>query len=508
MSDTTESSFEMLPDVTDEEYSFVSNGSSRSIGGGGSPSSISGNSSSASTSAQDFTIIRSPPFASTAAATLTHDSHDQDSGVVDVTAEISEATFSLDDEEAAMMFMYARADTEKTSNVIHHSSDADSIAADEEDLDTQLALRTSQLMSSYLDYVKEIDNRDSTSNAVSVDYAPPSPPPLVVADDHHQGGSAPAASASANSSYYPRINNNNIIDYSAPQVMSSQYPTSVRTHRIKYTHPIFHSRKFKRSLCMLAIVGCVVVGMVVVTSVTKKEVMQQRSPTTTTTTLEDAAGISFIKKKEEEGFHWEVGPLHHYQQEGEDESGGSFNKDYGKIVSFSTGPIIAGSASSSSSLSSSQGGGGEVSTHHQQQIGNILHQQFKPLWFSTQDGWNGGSHADAIEFCQSVRNRNLCPYAVICPNGDGSDAIVMPGHSYGRKSEFIVDGEQYAPVYGSGNNWVLIGEKEQQSSGATSSTTNNKCKTTLQLDGTANPSWGWSSERADMKKHIMCCKFD
>ena len=134
MSDTTESSssFEMLHDdvTTDEEYSFVSNGSSRSIGDGGSPSSISGNSSSASTSTQDFAIIRSPPFA--AAATLTYDS--QGSGV-DVTTEISEATFSLDDEEAAMM--YARADTEKTSNVIHHSSDDNSIGADEEeDLDT------------------------------------------------------------------------------------------------------------------------------------------------------------------------------------------------------------------------------------------------------------------------------------------------------------------------------------------------------------------------------------
>jgi hypothetical protein len=236
--------------------------------------------------------------------------------------------------------------------------------------------------------------------------------------------------------------------------------------------------------------------------------MQQHSPTTTTTpTTEDAAGISFIKKKEEEGFHWEVEPLHYYQNEGEDESGGSFNKDYEKIVSFSTGPIITGSASSPSL--SAQGGGGEGGNHHQQQqIGNILHQQFKPLWFSTQDGWNGGSHADAIEFCRSVRNRNLCPYAVICPNGDGSDAFVMPGHSYGHKSEFIVDGEQYAPVYGSGNNWVLIGEKEQQSSGTTSSTTKNKCKTTLQLDGTANPYWGWSSERADMKKHIMCCNFD
>jgi hypothetical protein len=505
MSETTESSssFEMLHNVTDEEYSFVSNGSSRSLGDGVNPSSISGNSSSASTSTQDFAIIRSPPFASSSAATLIYDSHGQGSGGVDVTTEISEATFSLDDEEAAMM--YARADTEKTSNVIHHSSD--SVGADEEDLDTQLALRTSQLMSSYLDYVKEIDNRDSTSNAVSVDYAPPSPPPLIVAADH-QGGSALAA-ASATPSNYPRSNNsNNNIDYSAPHlVMSSQYPT-VQQHRIKYIHPIFHSRKFKRSLCMLAIVGCVVVGMVVVTSVTKKEVMQQHSPTTTTTpTTEDAAGISFIKKKEEEGFHWEVEPLHYYQNEGEDESGGSFNKDYEKIVSFSTGPIITGSASSPSL--SAQGGGGEGGNHHQQQqIGNILHQQFKPLWFSTQDGWNGGSHADAIEFCRSVRNRNLCPYAVICPNGDGSDAFVMPGHSYGHKSEFIVDGEQYAPVYGSGNNWVLIGEKEQQSSGTTSSTTKNKCKTTLQLDGTANPYWGWSSERADMKKHIMCCNFD
>ena len=37
----------------------------------------------------------------------------------------------------------------------------------------------------------------------------------------------------------------------------------------------------------------------------------------------------------------------------------------------------------------------------------LLHEQFKPLWLSSAEGWNGGSHADAVAFCNSIRGKQV-----------------------------------------------------------------------------------------------------
>jgi len=125
---------------------------------------------------------------------------------------------------------------------------------------------------------------------------------------------------------------------------------------------------------------------------------------------------------------------------------------------------------------------------------STLHRKFKPFWLSSNDGWNGGSYDDAVEFCSSIRGKQLCPYSVMCPHGPQN--AVMGGY---RRVEFEVDGEQYAPILGGENHWVMIGNMELNDDG-----TSSKCMTHRQLEGKA-PEWGLNDDRKELKKYIMCC---
>jgi hypothetical protein len=130
-----------------------------------------------------------------------------------------------------------------------------------------------------------------------------------------------------------------------------------------------------------------------------------------------------------------------------------------------------------------------------------LHEQFKPLWLSSKEGWNGGSYADAVAFCNSVRGKQLCPYSVICPNGPGH--AVMGGR---HALEFKVEGEQYAPILGGDNHWVMVGNTNNNNDDETEDkdSSTSKCMTHRQLEG-KNPAWGLNGDRNEVKKHIMCC---
>ena len=133
-----------------------------------------------------------------------------------------------------------------------------------------------------------------------------------------------------------------------------------------------------------------------------------------------------------------------------------------------------------------------------------LHEQFKPLWLSSKEGWNGGSYADAVAFCNSVRGKQLCPYSVICPNGPGH--AVMGGR---HALEFKVEGEQYAPILGGDNHWVMVGNINSTDDGGTEDkdSSTSKCMTHRQLEG-KNPEWGLNGDKSEVKKHIMCCTFN
>ncbi|KAL7551330.1 hypothetical protein ACHAWF_014522 [Thalassiosira exigua] len=115
-----------------------------------------------------------------------------------------------------------------------------------------------------------------------------------------------------------------------------------------------------------------------------------------------------------------------------------------------------------------------------------------PIWLDESHGWAGGSHAAAMEFCGTLGRRKLCPYAAYCPHGPGQ--AVLGGHT----RDFNAGGEQWAPVFGEGNRWVMIGQK--YANAATS------CMDNLQLEG-EEPRWGASDERPELKKHVLCCTF-
>ena len=122
---------------------------------------------------------------------------------------------------------------------------------------------------------------------------------------------------------------------------------------------------------------------------------------------------------------------------------------------------------------------------------NALHERFKPLWLTSREGWDGGSHSDAVLLCDSVRGKALCPYSAVCPRGPGGS--VLGGR---HRLELGAEGEQYAPVAGGENHWVMIGERGGEAG--------TRCMTHKQLEGRA-PEWGLNRDRAEVKQYIMCC---
>jgi hypothetical protein len=121
---------------------------------------------------------------------------------------------------------------------------------------------------------------------------------------------------------------------------------------------------------------------------------------------------------------------------------------------------------------------------------------FHPAWFTAgQGGWDGGSHDDAVTFCEQFTGFNgkgmeLCPYHAYCPQGPAKPVIT------GHNADFNEEGEQWAPVYGQSNHWVLIGKR-----GSNISTT---CLSHVQLTG-EEPSWGLDGSSREMKKYVLCC---
>jgi hypothetical protein len=119
--------------------------------------------------------------------------------------------------------------------------------------------------------------------------------------------------------------------------------------------------------------------------------------------------------------------------------------------------------------------------------------ELEPVWIDEEDGWEGGSHDDAEDFCENIVGKQLCPFAAYCPHGPGQPPI--GGHSI----DFNTQGIQWAPVLGSQNHWVLISQKK-----GNSATT---CMGHADLEGDV-PDWGLTSDKPWLKKHIMCCKVD
>jgi hypothetical protein len=133
----------------------------------------------------------------------------------------------------------------------------------------------------------------------------------------------------------------------------------------------------------------------------------------------------------------------------------------------------------------------------------LVHNQFKPVWLSSKEGWNGGSYDDAVALCSSFREpKQLCPYSAMCPHGPGG--AIMGG------LELSIEGEQYAPVMGGKNHWVMIGNVSSEINRTTIESKDkdmSTCQTHRQFHG-KNPDWGFNGDRRELKQYIMCCTVD
>uniref|UniRef100_A0A7S1YML9 DUF7495 domain-containing protein n=1 Tax=Skeletonema marinoi TaxID=267567 RepID=A0A7S1YML9_9STRA len=92
----------------------------------------------------------------------------------------------------------------------------------------------------------------------------------------------------------------------------------------------------------------------------------------------------------------------------------------------------------------------EIYTDKQDGLEYQLANAYVPIWFDRETGWNGSTHAEAIEFCNSRDDTSLvfapCPYDVYCPGG---------------KKKLLFDQEtdeadSWAPVLET-NKWVQVG---------------------------------------------------
>ena len=125
----------------------------------------------------------------------------------------------------------------------------------------------------------------------------------------------------------------------------------------------------------------------------------------------------------------------------------------------------------------------------------VIQGMMAPTWYGKSDGWNGGSHSDAVNYCEnSAGGKTLCPYVGYCPNGEGHQPF--PGHPVDFNSETV----QWSPwVEGGMKGWVLVSQMYQNSA--------TTCMSYKDLEG-GTPSWdenGSSNSFAEAKKYILCC---
>ena len=90
----------------------------------------------------------------------------------------------------------------------------------------------------------------------------------------------------------------------------------------------------------------------------------------------------------------------------------------------------------------------------------------------------------------TVPTNNFFLFLAYCPHGPSRPVIG------GLQADFDIEGEQWAPVYGQQNHWILINSK-----GGNLATS---CLSHVQLYDEM-PSWGLDDSNNEMKKHIMCC---
>ncbi|KAL7552991.1 hypothetical protein ACHAWF_016232 [Thalassiosira exigua] len=121
--------------------------------------------------------------------------------------------------------------------------------------------------------------------------------------------------------------------------------------------------------------------------------------------------------------------------------------------------------------------------------------KYQPQWYDRENGWEGVTYADAVEYCSSV-NQILCPIEAYCPDGNGQ----LPfGVAAARQSTIDlssyspapIDGqESWGPVADDYNEWVKLD-------------TQNVCALYTFMHPN-KPNWGTKGAE-DITRHVLCC---
>ncbi|KAL7554846.1 hypothetical protein ACHAWF_018385 [Thalassiosira exigua] len=118
-----------------------------------------------------------------------------------------------------------------------------------------------------------------------------------------------------------------------------------------------------------------------------------------------------------------------------------------------------------------------------------------PLWYGRQDGYQGKSHKEAVDFCESIEGRQLCMAEAYCPNGSPATGKINPKPLYLRMDAFL--GEQWVPTSINANSWLLAGTID-----GNPATT---CQLYEDVHNKTQPLWGFDGSSTFMKEHLMCC---
>lgn len=122
---------------------------------------------------------------------------------------------------------------------------------------------------------------------------------------------------------------------------------------------------------------------------------------------------------------------------------------------------------------------------------DAMKRSINPIWYNSGGGWTGGSHDDALKFCET-NDQQLCPYAAYCPYGPTFP--VLEGHDQSTVGERP---DQWAPTINGNNKWILIG--------TIGNNPETQCMDYVTLNGD-EPSWGLDGSAMELKEHILCCK--
>lgn len=118
---------------------------------------------------------------------------------------------------------------------------------------------------------------------------------------------------------------------------------------------------------------------------------------------------------------------------------------------------------------------------------------WNPQWFSAKDGWNGGSYATAINFCEeTLEDGHLCPYQAICPNGLSTDPYMSSEISSTTMSQWV-------PTRASVYSYILVSHGDESDDDQTI------CDSYESVYDDPHPSIGTTEEMQDLKQFLLCC---